>query len=286
MPKPSHTQRLIRQFSEQYGSRAIPRQTGKVSDKNKVRVFVSHISDESQLAETFKKHLLADFAGLLQVDVSSDATTIDAGTEWLPAIQRKLGRAALELVLCSKASVGRPWINFEAGAGWLRKIPVIPVCHSGLSPSELPMPLHALHAIVASDIPGLKRLYKSLTKAIQLEIPSADVSDLVAVDYAKIVESVKDFERLYSVRLGEATRNQLDQRTAAAHRRMKEALMEKRFSARSVSKLAAKAGVTMSEALDILRLDDDVILDTSAKFGRMAKLKSRLSESQSNTSEK
>jgi len=62
--------------------------------------------------------------------------------------------------------------------------------------------------------------------------------------------------------------------------------MEKRFSARSVSKLAAKAGVTMSEALDILRLDDDVILDTSAKFGRMAKLKSRLSESQSNTSEK
>lgn len=245
-----------------------------MNDANKVHVFVSHISDEAELAKILKGHLLADFGGLLAVDVSSDATTIDAGKEWLEAIKGKLRSAAVELLLCSKASVGRPWINFEAGAGWLHNMPVIPVCHSGLLPKELPMPLHALQAIVATQTSGLKQLYRCLTKAIQTQVPSADISDLVTVDYGRIVESVKAFEGKYVVNVEEATQSQ-DQRTAAAHQRMKEALLDKRFSYRSIGKLAAMGGITGSEALDILRLDPDVILDTSATLGRIAKLKSK-----------
>lgn len=241
---------------------------------NKVQVFVSHIREESELANILKKCMRADFDGLLEVYVSSDDTSIDAGSEWLASIKRKLESSAVELVLCSNASVGRPWINFEAGAGWLHEIPVIPVCHSGLKPDALPMPLCSRHGVVAGETAGLKRLYKALTKAIQSQIPSADISDLVTVDYGKIVESIKDFEGRYSAHLVEATRNQ-DQRTTAALLRMKEALMDKQFSARSIRKLAATGGITVSEALDILRLDTDVILDTDAQLGRIAKLRSR-----------
>ena len=52
-----------------------------------------------------------------------------AGSKWLEEIDQALAAAVVLLVLCSPASLRRPWINFETGCGWIKRVP----CHSYLS---------------------------------------------------------------------------------------------------------------------------------------------------------
>lgn len=99
----------------------------------KSKLFISHISDESETAQVLKRHLAKDFLNLLDIFVSSDRKTIAAGSKWLDEVSFALRDAQIEIVLCSKESTARPWVNFEAGAGWIRGIRVIPVCHRGLA---------------------------------------------------------------------------------------------------------------------------------------------------------
>ena len=112
----------------------------------KKRVFISHISSEAQLSQHLKQRIERDFLGLVDIFVSSDQKSIQAGSKWLEEVDKALRSADLQIVMCSKESVGRPWVNFEAGAVWLRGIPVIPFCHSGLHLSDLPVPL-SMHSI-------------------------------------------------------------------------------------------------------------------------------------------
>jgi len=55
--------------------------------------------------------------------------------------------------------VEKPWVNFEAGAGWVRDIPVIPLCHSGIQPSNLPMPLIMISQILLIQLKHLKKTF-------------------------------------------------------------------------------------------------------------------------------
>ena len=73
--------------------------------------------------------------------MSSDTDSISAGEEWLQSVAKALRECAVVVILCSPESVKRPWINFEAGAAWMRDIPLVPVCHLGLLPRDLPIPL-------------------------------------------------------------------------------------------------------------------------------------------------
>lgn len=124
------------------------------------QAFVSHVSEEAPLAGRVKTALTRDFLGFLDVFVSSDAQSIAAGEDWLRSIEQALQKSDLLIILCSPISITRPWINFEAGAAWMRNIPLVPVCHAGLTPGDLPMPL-SLRQGVALEMPeGLRRLYK------------------------------------------------------------------------------------------------------------------------------
>ena len=118
---------------------------------DKPKVFISHIGEEAQLAQILKTHFLNDFLGMIDVFVSSDSTSITVGNKWLNDIDDALKTAQIELILCSYESVKRPWINFEAGAGWVKGIPVVPVCHTSMRPVDLPIPLNMLQAIEAKD---------------------------------------------------------------------------------------------------------------------------------------
>ena len=90
--------------------------------------------------------------------VSSDRKTIEAGSEWLQEVKRGLRSAAIVLIMCSERSITRPWVNFEAGSGWITGKPLVPVCHSGMSPSDLPVPLLMLNGIEATEPAGVRKL--------------------------------------------------------------------------------------------------------------------------------
>jgi hypothetical protein len=127
---------------------------------------------------------------MLEVFVSSDENSISMGQKWLENITSSLKDCSVEVILCSPQSIRRPWINFEAGAGWVRDIPVIPLCHSGMEPSQLPMPLNLLQAAKAGDVSSLKLVFPVLANALGAKSPS--------VDFTEFTEYVKQFEICYT----------------------------------------------------------------------------------------
>ena len=108
---------------------------------NKPLIFISHITEEKELAKLLADFIKKSYLNMFDVFVSSDGESIASGDRWIETIDKALNSCVIQVSLCSPFSIQRPWINFEAGASWIRRIPVIPICHSGLSKSNLPVPL-------------------------------------------------------------------------------------------------------------------------------------------------
>lgn len=144
----------------------------------KPEIFISHITSETEFAQLLKDHLTRDFLNFLKVFVSSDGQSIQGGVRWLEKLSDSLQRAQVEIVLCSKESIERPWVNFEAGAGWIRGIPLIPVCHAGLRPYELPVPLNMLQARELNQATDIKKLYQDIAKVIGMDPPSVNFDEI------------------------------------------------------------------------------------------------------------
>lgn len=140
----------------------------------KFNVFLSHITVESRLADLIKRHLVRDFIGLVEVFESSDRLSIPAGAKWLTEVMEGLQRANLHLILCSQDATSRPWIQFEAGAAHLRQIPIVPLCHGGLTCAQLPVPLSEYEGIQASEPEGLVALYRAIATALGSSVPEID----------------------------------------------------------------------------------------------------------------
>ena len=155
----------------------------------KKSIFISHISTETQLAQNLKQRIGSDFLGLVDIFVSSDQKTIQAGSKWLNEVENGLKKADLQIVMCSKESVSRPWVNFEAGAVWLRGIPVIPVCHSGMHLNDLPVPLSMLEGIECSQPEGLKKLYDAIATLFKINPP--------AIDFNAVARDLSELEKKY-----------------------------------------------------------------------------------------
>ena len=143
-------------------------------------VFISHIVPENEVAIAFKELIEASFLGMIEVFVSSDEHSIAMGQRWLDEITKALKTCSIEIVLCSPQSVKRPWIHFEAGEGWIRDIPVIPLCHSGMVPSKLPLPLNLLQGATATEVASLNLILPVLARAIGSKTPKTDFSNFVS----------------------------------------------------------------------------------------------------------
>ena len=124
------------------------------------QVFISHISEEVPLATILKTWVESAFLDQVRVFVSCH--DIISGEQWFQRLEDELSNASVLLVLCSSKSVSMPWINFETGAGHIKGIPVIPVCHSGMDIEMLPKPLVFFQGLVAEDKEFPLRLMKSL----------------------------------------------------------------------------------------------------------------------------
>ena len=104
------------------------------------KIFVSHINEEAKVAEAIH-HLLQEKLGNdIEIFRSSDRWRMHAGENWLERIKYELESAKIVLLMLSEKSIERPWVNFEAGAGWIRDRIILPVCFRGFSKSGLPRP--------------------------------------------------------------------------------------------------------------------------------------------------
>jgi|GEM_PF-5591812 len=140
----------------------------------RLSVFLSYRSVEARFADLLKQRLSRDFIGLVDVFLASDTTSIPAGVSWHSEILEGLHRSGLHIVICSSFAVRCPWINYEAGAAAARGTPIVPLCHSGLLPHQLPVPLSETEGGVITNAVSIERLYRRVADLIGSETPVVD----------------------------------------------------------------------------------------------------------------
>lgn len=142
-------------------------------------VFISHIHSESKLAVWLEEKISDLLLGAINFFVSSDKTSIVGGDKWLLKIEEALKNASVVLVICSKESVVRPWINFEAGGAWIAGKRVVPICHSGMSPQNLPEPMKSLQSYELTNEEHFRELVSQLSKEAGLREPKFDAVEIL-----------------------------------------------------------------------------------------------------------
>ena len=144
----------------------------------KLEVFVSHRTVEAKFADALRAHLTRDFIGIPNFFVSTDVTSVPAGSQWFDEVLAALQRADLLLALCSNQSVKLPWINYETGGASARNVAVIPLCHSGMTPDDLPVPLSMMEGVLLTDAKDLAKLYARISGMIGSDVPNIDFDAL------------------------------------------------------------------------------------------------------------
>lgn len=174
------------------------------------QLFVSHISEEAEVAALLQDMLARDFIGLVKLFASSDVASIQLGDEWPKIVRKAIETAPAMFVLCSRASIQRPWVHFEIGAAWMKGRTIFPVCHSGLKPSELPLPLASLQGIELGTATGLKKLYAAVASLLKMQ-ETPPIKDVAArlETIARLEEefssrSVQQFEKFLDIELSGA----------------------------------------------------------------------------------
>lgn len=153
-------------------------------------IFLSHIHSEQSVVEDFAQTFGRAFLNRLEFFRSSSEESIRPGQDWNARIMSNLKNCDALILFLSPKSVGRPWINFEAGAGMVRNIPVIPLCHSGLERGSLPAPLSFRQAYNLSDQSHLEAVLRELAKLWEGAVPEVDMTPLAG--------RVAAFERQYT----------------------------------------------------------------------------------------
>jgi hypothetical protein len=127
-----------------------------------MNIFISHIHEESAVADAIKHELEQCFAAQVQVFLARD---IPLGANWFLEIREALQKADLILGLFSHTSKGRPWINIEAGYGVMSEKRVIPMCLPGLEMTDLPIVYGLQQAMNIADRKDVSRLLEEIASA-------------------------------------------------------------------------------------------------------------------------
>ncbi|MDX2471734.1 MAG: toll/interleukin-1 receptor domain-containing protein, partial [SAR324 cluster bacterium] len=136
-------------------------------------IFISHITEEKEIARSLKEFLEKQFLKTITVFASSNEESLTLGDKWMQTIQESVEKCEVMIVLCSPVSITRNWINFEAGAGWIKGIPVIPLCHSGLTPGKLPVPINSFQGGLLNSNEDITKLFKKISEILHIGIPDS-----------------------------------------------------------------------------------------------------------------
>lgn len=143
-----------------------------------MNVFISHITEEAPIALALKDFIAESFLGKISVFVSSDPKDLLIGENWLEKIPEAMKKSKVFLICCSPLSLTRPWINFEAGCGWMTGEKVIPICYLGQLKNQLPFPLIARQALEIEAKDFGDSLLETLSESFDSRKPRYDPKEL------------------------------------------------------------------------------------------------------------
>ena len=134
----------------------------------KPNLFISHATSDGEFANVLKAEIDKVFADGLNVFSTSSPGAVGASSDWLQAIEERLGVAQAVIAIITPLSIERPWLWFEVGASWLRarskQLAIYPLCAPEIDFSELPSPLDRLQALSMGKAIDLKLLFEGLIK--------------------------------------------------------------------------------------------------------------------------
>lgn len=167
----------------------------------KKKIFISHIGEESEIAQNLKDKILTFTNKGVEVFVSSDSESIGLGRDWEDIVKDEIKQCDMMLVIVSKNSLNRPWISFETGAAWVKGIAPIPICHGGIDKGSLPKPFSILQSVNA-DINGLTGVFRSISILREEEFSSVDLTELVSIfnEFDKKyyeIDEIQEFLKLF-----------------------------------------------------------------------------------------
>lgn len=154
--------------------------------------FISHIHEESGIAEYIKNWCNNIFLGQLDLFVSS--LDMRPGS-WLEHVRHSLRSSAFIFPLLSKNSIGRTWINFESGSAFMASgVQLIPLCHKDLSPSDLTDPYRYFQSYDLRNSNDIKALVQYLSQELALNMPRIDSKEFAQ----EIIRLDKGLYRLFA----------------------------------------------------------------------------------------
>ena len=135
------------------------------------KVFISFIHEEEEYAERIHVFIREVLGTAVTSFLASDRYQVLAGDLWLEKIKEELDQAEILVLMLSKSSVKRPWVNFEAGAAWIANKKIIPVCFGGLQKGKLPKPYSSYQALDLFEPADQYYLVSSIAKHLGLLTP-------------------------------------------------------------------------------------------------------------------
>lgn len=179
-----------------------------------MKIFISHIHEDKDLAIKFKNWIEESFLGQVEVFASSYPNDIKLGNKWLEEIEKNIFDSNILLVLANEISLTRLWIYFEAGAGWGQKIPIISICFGEINTNNIPSPLSFFQSSDLKEENFSKNLFKAITLHCNfksqpnidykkmdeelLELISAkDLSELGYVDH--IIDMTENYNKMNEI---------------------------------------------------------------------------------------
>jgi len=112
-----------------------------------MKIFLSWAGSRSLAAARAVRELIT--VTLQTVDVFTSDESLPRGIPWGARVLDELERTDLAILLVTRENVANPWLTFEAGAHWARRITVIPLLVD-MSPVDLKGPLAFFQASTAS----------------------------------------------------------------------------------------------------------------------------------------
>lgn len=76
------------------------------------KIFISHVTEEQNIAFAIKDYLENIYGEQLYIFVSGN---IQMGSDWFENVKKELENCDMVITLMSKYSYKRPWINIESG---------------------------------------------------------------------------------------------------------------------------------------------------------------------------
>jgi len=125
-----------------------------------------------------------------QVFMVTDQSQLKAGDDWLKKIHDELTSANIVVLMLSKRSITKPWVNCEAGGAWLAGKRVIPVCIGNQQKGQLPPPYSHWQGVNLPD--DEQYLLRTIADHLGIQGPSiiAKVMKLAGEPAAKDVSSI------------------------------------------------------------------------------------------------